>query len=417
MQHDLRRQDWGLVVSSVLGVAVTLISVALIPLSVFLKPLNVEFGWGRGEISLAITIMALSMAAAMPIAGALIDRFGVMRPALFSILAYAGGLAAFPTLIEHFGLAGLYAGACWIGLVGSASSSVIYVKVLSAVFDKSRGLALGFAMAGVPLGASVAPMIAVLLVENYSWAAGFHGLALLPVLIGIPMVLIVGARASALRAAVAAGTSKLPPIAGASVLEAMRTRGFLTMFVVFLIAAIGLHGIQIHLPSLLSDRGVSPELAVATLSGMFVVSLISRIACGYLFDRFFAPWVGAICFFLSAMGALLLLLPGTDAPQIMLAVVLLGIGTGAETDLLGLLVSRYFGTRAFAQIYGWLFGAFMIGSAIGPYVIGEAYDSAGSYGPALAWSGAGLFLAALLLASLPRFPQRFDVAARPVPAE
>lgn len=417
MQHDVRRRDWGLVLASVCGVAVTLVSVALIPLSVFLKPLNVEFGWGRGEISFAITTMALSMAAAMPIAGALIDRFGVMRPALVSIIAYAGGLAALPTLIEQFGLAGLYAGACWIGLVGSASSSVIYVKVLSAVFDKSRGLALGFAMAGVPLGASIAPMIAVLLTENYSWESGFHGLALLPLLIGIPMVLIVGRRASALDASVTSEIGERPPAHGFSVFQAIRTRGFLTMFAVFLIAAIGLHGIQIHLPSLLSDRGVSPELAVAALSGMFVVSLISRIACGYLFDRYFAPWVGGVCFLLSALGALLLFLPGTDALHILVAVVLLGIGTGAETDLLGLLVSRYFGTRAFAQIYGSLFGAFMIGSAIGPFVIGEAYDSASSYGPALIWSGAGLFLSALLLASLPRFSGRRDVAAKAVMGE
>ncbi len=409
MQGDLRRGDWGLVASAVLGVAVSLIAVALIPLSVFLKPLNAAFGWGRGEISFAITVMALSMAGAMPIAGALIDRFGVVRPAICSILAYGAGLAALPMLIDHFGIAGLYAGACWIGVTGSASSSVIYVKVLSAAFDRSRGLVLGFAMSGMPLGAAMAPMIAVTLIENGGWAAGFHGLALLPVVIGIPMVLMVGRRARPSREG---APSVERGAVGETIGQAVATRSFGTMLVVFLLAAVALHGIQIHLPSLLSDRGLSPQMSVATMSGMFAVSLASRIVCGYLFDRYFAPWVGAICFALSAAGAAMLMFADDGALQIAVAVTFLAIGTGAETDLLALLVSRYYGARAFAQIYGWIFAAFMIGSAIGPYLVGEAFDLTGNYRAALGWSAMGLLLSTILLATLPRFARGAEKAAR-----
>lgn len=198
--------------------------------------------------------------------------------------------------------------------------------------------------------------------------------------------------------------------------DAMKTRSFATMFLVFLVAALALHGIQIHLPALLSDRGVPQHLSVAALSVMFVVALIARVVCGFLFDRFFAPWIGALCFLVSAIGVAILILPGAPAAQVILAIVLFAVGTGAETDLLAFLVSRYYGNRAFAQIYGWLFAAFMVGSAIGPYLVGLAFDQARDYTTALAWSSAGLLLSTLLLASLPRFAKREASATAPATA-
>lgn len=420
MQNDLNKQSWMLIIAAVLGVGVSLLAVALIPLAVFLKPLNAAFGWGRAEISLAITVMGLAMAIAMPIAGWIIDRYGIVRPAIVSILGIAAGLLFMPTAITQFGLMGLYATAGWIGAVGTASSAVIYVKVLSAVFDKSRGLALGFAMAGMPLGMAVAPLIAVTLLQAYGWQAGFYGLAALPVVIGIPTVLYVGAHAPAMTTAAMAAAGGKPSSRDTSeeyrIGDAMKTRSFATMFLVFLVAAVALHGIQIHLPALLSDRGVPQHLSVAALSVMFVVALIARVVCGFLFDRFFAPWVGALCFLVSAIGVAMLILPGAPSVQVILAIVLFAVGTGAETDLLAFLVSRYYGNRAFAQIYGWLFAAFMIGSAIGPYLVGLAFDQARDYTTALAWSSAGLLLSTVLLASLPRFAKRGATAAAPATA-
>jgi MFS family permease len=87
-----------------------------------------------------------------------------------------------------------------------------------------------------------------------------------------------------------------------------------------------------------------------------------------------------------------------------IAVALLGVGAGAEADLLGFLVSRYYGMRAFGQIYGWVFAAFLVGSAIGPYLLGAAFDILGSYGLALYLCAAALIVVIALLLLLPRFP-------------
>jgi hypothetical protein len=75
---------------------------------------------------------------------------------------------------------------------------------------------------------------------------------------------------------------------------------------------------------------------------------------------------------------------------------------GAEADLIAYLQSRYFGLRAFGQIYGYLFAVFTVGTGLGPFVMGAAYDATGSYRPALIAFVAVLVCAGWLLLRLPR---------------
>jgi hypothetical protein len=58
---------------------------------------------------------------------------------------------------------------------------------------------------------------------------------------------------------------------------------------------------------------------------------------------------------------------------------LVGLGLGAEVDIIAFLVGRYFGIRAFGEIYGYLFGGFVLGTGVGPLVMGGGFDAMGSY--------------------------------------
>ena len=69
-----------------------------------------------------------------------------------------------------------------------------------------------------------------------------------------------------------------------------------------------------------------------------------------------------------------------------ISVVLLGVAAGMEYDLLAYLVSRYFGIRAYAAIYGCLYAFFGFGAGFGPAVFGRAFEATGSYNIALYWS-------------------------------
>jgi MFS family permease len=84
------------------------------------------------------------------------------------------------------------------------------------------------------------------------------------------------------------------------------------------------------------------------------------------------------------------------------AAVMVGFAMGAEVDLVGYLVARYFGMRAYGIIYGCQYTAFLMGTALGPLIAAAVYDAHGSYAPALYGSAADLGVAALLGARLPQ---------------
>ena len=76
---------------------------------------------------------------------------------------------------------------------------------------------------------------------------------------------------------------------------------------------------------------------------------------------------------------LVLLWGGASGALAFAAAFLVGLGMGAEGDIIAYLIGRYFGLRAFGEIYGCAFGAFTLGGVVGPLLMGKAFDSTGSY--------------------------------------
>jgi hypothetical protein len=86
-----------------------------------------------------------------------------------------------------------------------------------------------------------------------------------------------------------------------------------------------------------------------------------------------------------------------------IAVLLIGFVIGAEIDLLAYFVSRYFGLRAHAGIFGWNYGMVALGSAIAPLVVGAARDHRGNYLLGLTLCAASLAVVGLFCAFLGRY--------------
>jgi MFS family permease len=94
-------------------------------------------------------------------------------------------------------------------------------------------------------------------------------------------------------------------------------------------------------------------------------------------------------------------------PGIVIAVsatMLVTLGSGAESDFVGYLVGRYFGLKAYGVIFGVIYGMFMVGIALGPYLFGLAFDHFGNYRIPFTIAGIGLALLCVLLVLMPRFP-------------
>lgn len=405
-----RRQAWTMTILSTIGVVCSVISTVLMNTGLFIKPLGESFGWSRGDIVTSLSIGAVVMGTANPFVGQLIDKFGSRRMLISSQLCYGLATALVPTLIMSNGLSGLYIGFALVSAFGAGSTIVGYIRLLSGWFSgpllHRRGFALGCASAGVALGGAISAPVALYGIAHFGWAGGFRLLAVAPLLIALPISIFFIREAPVERAADGGQVQ----LTGMALGEAMRTGLFWKLIALVFLIASCLQGLAIHMAPFLQDVGLSVSLLAIVTSFNAAIGIPSRLVAGHLFDRFFAPRVAFVVFALPAFGALLM----AGYPVLATALVgsvLLGIGQGAESDLIGYLVSRYFGLRHSGRIFGTVYGFFMLGVAFGPFAAARAHDITHSYQTSFVMATIGLGAICAILLTLPRFPEEYG---RPV---
>ena len=87
-----------------------------------------------------------------------------------------------------------------------------------------------------------------------------------------------------------------------------------------------------------------------------------------------------------------------------IAATLMGLAIGAEADVMPFLISRYFGLRSMATLFGVLFGSYAMGVAIGRYLLGMGFDATGwPYRRPLGYAFGVLVLAVIATFMLPRY--------------
>jgi MFS family permease len=405
---------WNNVAVGFTGMALSYAMFTIFVFGTFVKPLEAEFGWQRGELSFAYTMTNIGVVLASPLLGFLVDRLGVRRVLLPSLVLMALAVASMAFLqgqIWHFYLMYLL-----IPILGAGTLPQSYSRVIIAWFSRRRGIALGVTLAGFGVGAALVPAFAQYMIEHHGWRMAYLAFAAAIVCIALPMALFLlretpaemglqpdGDRDGGTDPADAAGAPPTEAHIGLTGKEAARTRSFWLILMSFLLVGVGITSILAHLVPMLIGRGVDPEIAALCMSSLGLGLIFGRVMAGFLMDRFFAPYVTAI-FLLGLVAGILTLATGTSGPQVFLAAVLVGLATGSEIGEIAYIVSRYFGPRAFALIYGIMFAAFQIGSAFGPPLMGFYYDRAGNYIGAL-WVIAGIVLAGtVLIVLLGRYP-------------
>src|SRR5579859_219058 len=156
-------------------------------LGFFVQPMSREFGWGRDVFGLALAVQNLLWGLGQPIAGAIADRFGVMRVMWVGAALYAAGLF----LMSH-GTTPLSLDMGAGVLIGFGLSGCSFNLVLSA-FSKllppeRRGLALGAGTAAGSFGQFLFAPFGVALIDNFGWQSALTVFAALMLVI-VPLSL------------------------------------------------------------------------------------------------------------------------------------------------------------------------------------------------------------------------------------
>jgi MFS family permease len=390
---------WWVVLAAAIGSFMSYGPIIAFTFGVFIKPLNEEFGWNRADISLGFSLSLLMLSGTAPFFGWLVDRFGARRVIVPSVLLFGSGVSSFYFLsasLWHF-----YAIYVVLGIVAVGAATLPYLSVVSHWFDKQRGWALGLAMVGLGLGTFIMPALAQALIDTVGWRRAYVLLGLMVMGVTIPVVglflketpQMMGLWPDGMTTAPAGSARQNSQEPGMSSREAWRRGTFWLIFFAFFLLSVSVHGCLIHLVPMLTDRGFSAQSAALATSLLGGALLVGRVGAGYLLDRFFASYV-AVCFLSGATLGIFLLWNEAAGSLAFSAAILVGLGLGAETDLMPYLVSRYFGLHAFGEIYGWVVAAWGMGGVIGPFLMGMGFDSTGSYRLVL-----GVFIVASLMAT------------------
>lgn len=390
---------WWIVVVAATGLSVGYGPVIIYTFSIFFKPVSEEFQWTRAETSMALSLSLAAMVLAMPVIGRLVDRYGARRVILPAAIIFGLGLISFS--ISLLGRWHFYFVYLVLGLIGAGTAPVPYNSVLSHWFDKKRGLALGLATIGIGLSTVIMPSLAYALITGFGWRGAYTLLGLLVVVVTVPVVGLFLKERPQMMGLSADGAGTVDDTVqlgrgeptGMSARDAWRSGTFWLMCVAFFLVSVSINGCLIHLAPMLTDLGVSARTAALAASCLGAATLIGRAGTGYLLDRFFAAHV-AVCFFAGAAFGIVLLWSGAAGALAMVAAILLGLGNGAEADIMAYQMSRYFGLRAFAEIYSYILAAYTLGGVVGPLLMGISFDSTGSYRLSLM-----VFMAAMLVSA------------------
>ncbi|WP_319496917.1 MFS transporter [uncultured Cohaesibacter sp.] len=339
---EIFKNPWWVVFGAVIGLLVGNGPVMQFTFGVFLKPISQDMGWDRGTISLALNAGLVLTGLATPIAGRLMDRYGIRTVALPAITIFALATASVSLVSSSAALfVALYA---LMGLAAAGQTPMPYSKAIATWFDKKRGLALGIAISGVGLGTAIVPKFALSLIQSYGWREAYIGLGILTFVLAFPAVLLFIRDRKI--AAGEKGKARLIVQKGLTAAEALRTSDFWLLAASFFFVALAANGAIAHVVPMLTDRGVPPGVAISALSVAGMALIGGRLVSGYLLDRIFAPYVAA-AFFLAPLAGLVVLMQAHDATLGAVGTVLIGIGLGAEVDLIAFLLTRYLGNRSF----------------------------------------------------------------------
>ena len=144
------------------------------------------------------------------------------------------------------------------------------------------------------------------------------------------------------------------------------------------------------------------QLLHQVAAGIFVIG--GRIATGYLLDRLPTRPLSIAVFALPVIVCLVLWVFPGNSIAIMVAVALLGLATGSETDVVVYMIAQRFGRDIFATVLAVIMSVFALLAATGPLLAGSIFDQYDSYEPYLMIGIPLALLATLCIALVPDRP-------------
>jgi MFS family permease len=349
---------------------------SLASISVFLKPVSLEFGWSRGQTSFAYTLASFASAAFGVMWGQLADKYGTKW------FGAIGAVCMSLTLFSLSGLDSILQFYILYFLFGAFGCALLFSPLYANVgfwFRENPGLALGIAASGGAIGQAFIPHISGVLIESGGWEDAYIKLAIIYIIIAFPVSLLIKESPWRITARTEdESESRDFPLSEKEVVA------WISFAVIFCCVCMSVP--IMHLVPLLTDAGFTLEFATSVLMVLMICGAFGRIFGGILGDR-----IGALPgYILMSLGQTVFVVwfPHLSSPTgIYLLAAFFGFTySGVMSSILvctRMMVSAKYGARAMSltSFFGW------IGMGLGGFLGGYFFDIYGDYSWAFTFAG------------------------------
>ncbi len=395
------RNGWRLVLAALCGTSLGMPAIPFYTIGIFAPILSEEFGWSFATIFSGLSMLAGSVLIIGPFFATLIDKLGARAVASVSLPCL--GLSYMTLAASNGSVTQYYLSWLAIAISGLGATPVVFTRVINGAFSERRGVALGIVLSGAGLFAFAVKPLAQLLMETGGWRVAILVVGALPIFIACPLVFwgFAGSRTTGVGAVAARDASD-----GMTAREAFRSRSFWLLAIVFIPMALAVAAPLPNMENILRSLELSPIEVVQLASLVGIAAVAGRLLGGVLVDLFWAPAVGTVILTMGAVACLILSQDDVSFSTAAFAIVLLGLTSGIEFDLMAYLVARYLGMRSYATTYATLYGIFVVGAFVGPSLFGYAFDSTGTYSGILQSCALLLVGGAIVILFLGPYPVR-----------
>ena len=346
---------------------------------VFFESLLKEFGWSRAMTSGAIAANGILMGIFFILVARWCDRYGPQL--VIGLCGVALGLGYFlmSRVSSGWQLYVFYVVLVAIGM----GAYIAMLPIVARWFVKRRTLMMAVVFCGMGVGMMLVPPLISQLILSRGWRFSY-------MIIGIIGLVGIGGGAQFLRRdprqlgqlpfGGTEGQSTNPAQAtGASFLEALHTRQFWLVSMLYFIYLFCELVILVHIVIYATRSLAVPEVSAAAILSFIGFSLIvGMLVMGIVANRFSSKMAFMVSFAIMVVSFVWLLM-AKELWMLSLFGVLVGFSSGGMQILYAPITAELFGLRSHGVILataGFIGG---IGSAVGPWAAGKIYDTNDSY--------------------------------------
>lgn len=389
---------WWIVVACTLIMG-TFFTLLLSCLSLFTVPICEDLGISRSAFSTFSTILSVMGMILSPIAGKLCatknTRMIMTGTLIIGVIGYIG-----ISFVQNVGL--LYALAVIIGFGSSFCTTVPIAVILTRWFVKARGTAMSITFAGSSVGAMILSPIISKIIADTSWRAAIRYLGIGMLVVLVPLVFLIirtkpedkGLKALGADEAPAAGTGSAPANDVGLPLKELQKKPIFWIYVLAIFIMLLTMGAMYHMAAHVSMI-VDAAAAAKFVSIFSLIAIGGKLLMGAVFDKSLTG--GILLGTVSMALCFVFLLIAKNFTMLLPVALFYGLGSAHATIFPPTLTGRFFGSKYYGEIFGFVNSFASLSMAVNGLVMAALFDATGTYTLAWIFGLAAAILATVLL--------------------